>query len=251
LTCAETQTLVHGYFDGELDLMTCLEIEQHLEACPACAQAHASLQAVRAAVQDSSLYFQSPSGLAKQIQSSLRRGSHPDRMLGPSSRRLLAVAASLALVTAVGWGLSRVLTVRRADASLTQELVASHVRSQMLPSHRIDVASADPHTVKPWFEGKLDFSPPVKDLVAQGFPLIGGRLDYLHGRAVAALVYQRRKHTINLFIWPSSQRDLAAPGTAKQQGFHILEWTRSGMTFCAVSDLNEAELQEFVLLIQD
>jgi anti-sigma factor RsiW len=251
LTCTETQTLVHGYFDGELDLMTCLEIEQHLEACPACAQAHASLQAIRAAVQNSSLYFQSPSGLAKQIQSSLGRGSHPARILGPGSRRLLAVAASLALVTAVGWGISRALSVRRGDASLTQELVASHVRSQMLPSHRIDVASADAHTVKPWFEGKLDFSPPVKDLVAQGFPLIGGRLDYLHGRAVAALVYQRRKHTINLFIWPSSQADLAAPGTAKQQGFHILEWTRSGMTFCAVSDLNEAELQEFVLLIQD
>ena len=153
-------------------------------------------------------------------------------MLGPSSRRLLALAASLALVTAVGWGLSRAMSVRRADASLTQELVASHVRSQMLPSHRIDVASADPHTVKPWFEGKLDFSPPVKDPAAQGFPLIGRRLDYLHGRAVAALVYQHRKHTINLFIWPSSQADLAAPGTAKQQGFHILEWTGSGMTFC-------------------
>ncbi len=132
-----------------------------------------------------------------------------------------------------------------------EELVASHVRSQMLPSHRIDVASADPHTVKPWFEGKLDFSTPVNDLVAQGFPLIGGLLDYLHSRAVAALVYQRRKHTINLFIWPSSHGDRAARMTAKQQGFHILERTKSGMTFCAVSDLNEAELQEFVLLIQD
>jgi anti-sigma factor RsiW len=251
LNCAETQTLIHGYFDGELDLTTCLEIEQHLETCAACAQAHASLQAVRAAIQNSSLYFQSPPGLAKQVQSSLRRASYPDRTLGSSSRRLLALAASLALVTAVGWGLSRALSVRSADVSLTQELVASHVRSQMLPSHRFDVASADPHTVKPWFEGKLDFSPPVKDLVAQGFPLVGGRLDYLHGRAVAALVYQRRKHTINLFIWPSSPGDLAAPRTATQQGFHILEWTRSGMTFCAVSDLNEAELQEFVLLIQD
>jgi anti-sigma factor RsiW len=251
LTCAETQTLIHGYFDGELDLIRCLEIEQHLEACPTCARLHASLHSVRAAVQNSSLYFQSPSGLAKQIQSSLRRANHLDRTLRFSSRRLLALASSLAFIAVVGWGLSRALSVRPADASLTQELVASHVRSQMLPSHRFDVASADPHTVKPWFEGKLDFSPPVNDLVAQGFPLIGGRLDYLHGRAVAALVYQRRKHTINLFIWPSSTGDLAAPRTAKLQGFHILEWTRSGMTFCAVSDLNEAELQEFVLLFQD
>jgi anti-sigma factor RsiW len=117
-------------------------------------------------------------------------------------------------------------------------------------AHRFDVASSDAHTVKPWFEGKLDFSPPVKDLVAQGFPLIGGRLDYVHGRAVAALVYQRRKHSINLCIWPSSPGDEAAPKTATRQGFHILQWTRSGMRFCAVSDLNEGERQEFVFLIQ-
>jgi anti-sigma factor RsiW len=250
LTCPETQTLIHGYLDGELDLMKCLKIEQHLQECPACAQAHASLQAVRAAVQNSSLYFQTPPGLAKRIQSSLRGASHADRTPGLSPRRLLAVAASLALVTTVGWGLFRGLSARSADVFLTQELVASHVRSQMLPSHRFDVASSDPHTVKPWFEGKLDFSPPVKDLVAEGFPLIGGRLDYLHGRAVAALVYQRRKHSINLFIWPSSPGDDATPSKATRQGFHMIRWTSSSMTFWAVSDLNEGELQEFVRLIR-
>jgi anti-sigma factor RsiW len=223
LRCPETQTLIHGYFDGELDLMKCLEIEQHLEECPACAQAHADLQAVRSAVQKSSLYFQTPAGLAKRIQSSPRGASHADRTPGLNRRRLLAVAASLALVSAVGWGLLRALSARSADVFLTQELVASHVRSQMLDSHRFDVASADPHTVKPWFEGKLDFTPPVKDLVDQGFPLVGGRLDYLHGRAVAALVYQRRKHSINLFIWPSSPGDEAAPKKATRQGFHILQ----------------------------
>jgi anti-sigma factor RsiW len=248
--CAETQTLIHGYVDGELDLMKCLEIEQHLEACPACAQAHASLQAVRAAVQNSSLYFQAPPGLAKRVQSPPRRANHAGRTPGWGPRRLLAVAASLALVTTAGWGLLRTLTARSADSFLTQELVASHVRSQMLASHQFDVASSDAHTVKPWFEGKLDFSPPVKDLASQGFPLIGGRLDYLHGRAVAVLVYQRRKHSINLFIWPASPGDETAPRTATRQGFHIREWTRSGMTFCAVSDLNEGDLQEFVRLIQ-
>jgi anti-sigma factor RsiW len=250
LICPETQTLIHGYIDGELDLTKCLEIEEHLEACPACAQAHAGLQAVRTALHNSSLYSQTPPGLAKRLRSSLRGASRADRTPRVSPRRLLAVAASLALVTTVGWGLLRALSARSADVFLTQELVASHVRSQMLPSHRFDVASSDVHTVKPWFEGKLDFSPPVKDLVAQGFPLVGGRLDYLHGRAVAALVYQRRKHSINLFIWPSSPGDEAAPKTATRQGFHILQWTRSGMTFCAVSDLNEGELQEFVFLIR-
>jgi anti-sigma factor RsiW len=250
LICPETQTLIHGYIDGELDLTKCLEIEEHLEACPACAQAHAGLQAVRTAVQNSSLYFQTPPGLTKRVQSSLRGASHADRTPGVSRRRLLAIAASLALVTTGGWGLLRALSARSADVFLTQELVASHVRSQMLPSHRFDVASSDPHTVKPWFEGKLDFSPPVKDLVAEGFPLIGGRLDYLQGRSVAALVYQRRKHTINLFVWPSSPADEAAPKKETRQGFHILQWTKSGMTFCAVSDLNENELREFVRLNQ-
>jgi len=250
LKCPETQTLIHGYADGELDLMKSLEIEQHLQECPACAQAHANLQAVRAAIQNSSLYFQTPPGLAKRVQSSLRGASHSVRTPGMSPRRLLAVAASLALVAVGGWAVLRALSARSADVFLTQELVASHVRSQMLASHRFDVASSDAHTVKPWFEGKLDFSPPVKDLVAEGFPLVGGRLDYLHDRAVAALVYQRRKHSINLFIWPSSPGDEAAPKTATRQGFHLLQWTGSGMTFCAVSDLNEDELQEFVRLIQ-
>jgi anti-sigma factor RsiW len=248
--CPETQTLIHGYVDGELDLIKSLEIEQHLQACPACAQAHADLQALRAAVQNSSLYFQTPSGLAQRVQSSLRGASHAARTPGWSPQRLLAVAASLALVTTVGWGLLRALSARSADVFLTQELVTSHVRSQMLASHRFDVASSDAHTVKPWFEGKLDFSPPVKDLVADGFPLVGGRLDYLHGRAVAALVYQRRKHSINLFIWPSSPDDEAAPKKSTRQGFHILQWTGSGMTFCAISDLNEDELQSFARLIQ-
>jgi anti-sigma factor RsiW len=139
---------------------------------------------------------------------------------------------------------------RSNDAILTQELVASHVRSQMLPSHRFDVESTDAHTVKPWFEGKLDFAPPVKDLTNQGFPLVGGRLDYLHNRPVAALVYQCRKHLINLFVWPSSPGDEAAPPTATRQGFHLIRWTQSGMTFWAISDLNERELQEFANLIQ-
>jgi anti-sigma factor RsiW len=256
LNCQDTQTLIHGYVDGELDLVKSLEIEQHLRECAGCAQALASLQAVRAAIKDGGLYTQAPPDLARRVRSSLRMASREGRTRGAGVRgrmgTLLAIAASLALIVAAVWGPVRGLLTARPDESiLTRELVASHVRSQMLPSHRFDVASTDPHTVKPWFEGKLDFAPPVKDLSGQGFPLIGGRLDYLQNRPVAALLYQRRKHSINLFIWPSSPADAAAPAKATQQGFHMIRWTNPEMTFWAVSDLNERELQEFVRLVRN
>jgi anti-sigma factor RsiW len=250
LNCRETQTLIHGYVDGELDLIKSLEIEQHIQECSACAQTHTSLQAVRAAIQQSSLRFQTPPGLAQRVQSSVRRATHAERAPRRRPWPLLAVAASLASIMAIGWGLVRVLPARSADELLTQELVANHVRSQMLPSHRFDVASSDPHTVKPWFEGKLDYSPPVKDLAGQGFPLVGGRLDYLHNRPVAALVYQRRKHSINLFIWPSAPGSETMSRMVTRQGYHLSQWTQSGMTFWTVSDLNERELQNFVNLIK-
>jgi anti-sigma factor RsiW len=252
LNCKDAQTLIHGYVDSELDLVKSLEIEQHIQECPACAQALASLHALRAAVNKSSLYYHATPGLAQRVQSSLRATSRAGRTPRVQLRRLLAVAASVALVAAGGWALVRLLPARSADAEalLTQELVASHVRSQMLPSHRFDVASADPHTVKPWFEGKLDFSPPVKDLADQGFPLVGGRLDYLHNRPVAALVYQRRKHSINLFIWPSVPGSETTSRMVTRQGYHLIQWTQSGMTFWTVSDLNERELQDFVNLIK-
>ena len=159
MNCRETQTLIHGYADGELDLMKSLEIEQHLQECPDCARDHASLRAIRAAIKDSDLYSRTPPDLARRIRSSVRSASHEDRSSRSRPRPLLAVAASVALVMAAGWGLAHVLPAHPDDSFLTQELVAGHVRSQMLPSHRFDVESSDAHTVKPWFEGKLDFSP--------------------------------------------------------------------------------------------
>jgi anti-sigma factor RsiW len=250
VNCQDIQTLVHGYADGELDLRDGLEIERHLQECPECARAHAGVRAIRAAIKNSDLYSRAPSRLAGRVRTSVRQEGRPGRNLRAWTGPLLAVAASVAFVAAGSWWLARVVPPRADDAFLTQELAAGHIRSQMLPSHRFDVASADPHTVKPWFEGKLDFSPPVKDLADQGFPLVGGRLDYLRNRPVAALLYQRRKHSINVFIWPSSPGDEAGPPTATRQGFHMIRWTRSAMTFWAVSDLNEVELREFVHLLQ-
>ncbi|MGD1089955.1 MAG: anti-sigma factor, partial [Verrucomicrobiota bacterium] len=132
-----------------------------------------------------------------------------------------------------------------AEQRLTQEVVSSNIRS-LMADHMLDVVSTDQHTVKPWFNGKLDFSPPVKDLAAQEFPLIGGRLDYIGGRSVAALIFHRNKHVINLFIWPVNEKDSKPAASASIQGYNVIHWSEAEMTFWAVSDLNEKELLEFV-----
>jgi anti-sigma factor RsiW len=250
LNCQETQKLIHAYVDGELDLMKNLEIEQHFQECSACAQAHKALEAVRATIKGGIPYFETPLGLQDRIRSAVRDASGPGPISHPLRWRWLAVAASLLVVAVAGWALLRFLPARSADAPLSEELLASHIRSLLLPEHRVDVESSNTHTVKPWFEGKLDFSPPVHDFTGQGFHLVGGRLDYLDRKPVAALVYQRREHVVNLFIWPSEQGPEAVPEPLTRQGYHLLHWRQSGMTYWAVSNLNEGELMEFAHLVQ-
>ena len=137
------------------------------------------------------------------------------------------------------------LTHPSAEQRLTQEIVSSNIRS-LMANHMLDVVSTDQHTVKPWFNGKLDFSPPVKDFAAQGFPLIGGRLDYIGGRSVAALVFHRNKHVINLFTWPVNEKNSKPAGLTPIQGYNVIHCSEADMTFWVVSDLNEKELMEFV-----
>jgi len=249
LDCEESQEFIHPYVDGELELVKHLEMERHLQECPACAQAHMNQQALRLALKTSSLYFQAPANLRQRVQASVRRASRPTLQFRARQWRWLSVAAALACLVLTSWSIVWILSGRSNDDLPVKDLLASRARAQLLASHRIDVASSDQHTVKPWFDGKLDFAPVVKDLTAQGFPLLGGRLDYVDNRSVAVLVYQRHQHHIDLFMWPASED--APIRRMTRQGYNLYHWTQSGLIFWAISDLNDGEMQEFLRLVQE
>jgi len=243
----EAVRLLGPYRDGELDLTTCLKLEEHLAGCPSCQQKLAEEQELVGLIQSEAPRFKASPFLKTRIRAALREEKsltipwwkHFSSVWTYSG---LAGAAVMFALLAAG-----VFWTQRIPA-LAQEAVADHVRSLQV-SHLMDVASTDQHTVKPWFAGKLDYSPQVVDLAQSGYPLIGGRLDVLDRRNVAAIVYQRRKHYINLFIWPSDAESLHGR-LYEQNGYHVLGWTKSGMNYLAVSELGEKELREFVKMIQ-
>ena len=248
MTCDELQILLHGYVDGELDLVHQLDAERHLESCPACARACKQLQGLQATLKDASFRFAPPAGLRGRIISGLRK---VDPLPQPRRSRLwLAVAACAAIFAFAIWGASFWMS-RAEDDRVAQEVVASHVRSLMV-NHLTDVTSTNQHTVRPWFQddAKIDFSPPVVNLSNEDFFLAGGRLDYVDNRVVAALVYKRRKHTINVLIWPSSATVDQEPRSLTRQTYRLVHFTRGGLTTWAVSDLNAEELLAFVELIR-
>jgi anti-sigma factor RsiW len=250
MNCKDAQNLIDGYVDRELDPVRDLEIERHLQECTVCSQGYKNHQALRNELKTSSLYFKSPADLQRRIQLSLRKAAKAEAVPRVVPWRWLSVAASMAAAAIVVLSLVPFLRGPSADDLLTGEVISSHVRS-LMGNHLADVSSSDQHTVKPWFNGKVDFSPPVEDLTKQGFPLVGGRLDYISNRPVAALVYQRRKHFINLFIWPSAHDSEVDTKTVTRQGYNLFHWTKSGMTYWAASDLERSELQEFVRLLQN
>lgn len=255
MSCRETQELLHGYLDGELDLVRSLEIERHLHTCPMCSQAHQNQHALRSAIANGSLYHAAPAGLQTRVRSAIRKANNPETFPSIRSsitpRRWLAAGAALAAIMLLALMLAPMLSRPSSDDLMTREIISAHVRS-LMADHLTDVSSTDQHTVKPWFNGRLDFSPPVKDFTDHGFPLVGGRLDYINDRPVAALVYRRQQHVINVFIWPSTQ-DVDPPKIepAPRQGYHLFRWSTPGMTHWAISDLNEKELMEFVQLARD
>jgi anti-sigma factor RsiW len=253
MNCNETKDLIHGYLDGEMDLVRSMAIEQHLKDCAACAAAHRELQSLRTAIAGGSLYFKAPKGLEKRVRSAVRQGNKTEgRRMGWRQRWNLNWAAILSPVAATALLLviaAPIFTRHSADERLSQEIVSAHQRSLMANKlHLTDVASSVQHIVKPWFTGKLEFSPQVIDLTSQGFPLLGGRLDYIGEQPVAALVYQRRQHLINLFIWPDKSGSSGELRTS--QGYNVVHSNHEGMTYWAISDVNSADLREFLKLAQ-
>ncbi|HJZ76108.1 MAG TPA: anti-sigma factor [Vicinamibacterales bacterium] len=237
MICADVNRDLDAYVDRELDAEAAAAIRQHLDGCPRCRERVAERQALSRLLQQSTTYREAPDRLRARVAAAAARST--------SSYRLTMWAAAAVLVLAVGGGIALLRSTPARGDAVADQVVDGHVRS-LMAEHLFDVRSTDQHTVKPWFLGKLDFAPPVADLASIGFPLVGGRLDYLGGRPAAALVYQRQKHTINVFVSPDDGRSPAGSIASRSiRGFHVRHWTRDGMAFWAVSDLNDAELTTF------
>jgi anti-sigma factor RsiW len=247
--------MVQAYADGQLDVAAALDMERHLKACASCAAAYRNYRALSTAIGDPPLYYKAPASLNQRLAASLGAGE-PAPAIGSVARRTrrtpmwrgMAIAASAVFLIAITAAIANRFSQTAPQDLVLRDVVQSHVRSLMV-NHLADVISSNQHTVKPWFNGKLDFAPPVNDLAAKGFPLAGGRVDVIEDRPVAALIYRAHAHYINLFIWPSAE---APDGetTASRRGYNVIHWNQSGMAYWAVSDLNLAELKQFANLLR-
>lgn len=251
MNCEHIQILLNGLVDQELELQELVMAEGHLQSCASCQAYFQQLTNQRATLQQQVTYHQVPSQLQQRILDSLPAPTQTASVTSVRRSRSWvnngAIAASfLAVCISAGYIYVQPSTSDR----LAEEAIANHVRG-LLTNHLTDVASSDQHTVKPWFNGKLDFSPPVKDLTTDGFPLLGGRLDYLDHRPVATLTYRHRLHYISLFILPrDASNRFALHSSLAQNGYHLLTWTDNAMEFWAVSDVNLTQLRKFQQLQQ-
>lgn len=250
MTCEEARPLLQAYVDGELDVAKSLELEAHRSGCTACAGEEAILRALHRALGDSALYQEAPPLLERRVRAGLR-----DLQRAEGGRRLAfgyyswagAAAAALLLIAI---GIKGILPPGLPTNELTaREIVDDHLRS-LTENHLTDVLSSNQHTVKPWFDGRLTYTPPVEDLASEGFPLVGGRLDYLNGQPVAAVVYRRRQHIINLFIAPAEHTADTPPQSQVSGGYNIIHWTKSAMSYWAVSSVSGGELARFAQLVR-
>lgn len=245
----EMVLLVQAEFDRELDAAQAAHLAAHRSGCQVCRTAEMELARAHELLQ-ADLYEPAPAAVRDRVLAGLDL-ARPDRAEPiPLPRQRFRPSAAWRPTTA-GFGLGAacaaalmLFVLAPGDQSLTAQVVSGHVRA-LQPGHLEDVASSDRHTVKPWFDGRLDFAPPVRDLKAAGFPLIGGRLDYIDGRPVAALVYQRDKHIINLFAWPEAASAASATAAAEKNGYNVIHWVADGMTLWAVSDVERSQLGAF------
>jgi len=245
MNCDECKSLLEALADDELDLVGHIGVEAHVKACPSCARTLSAYSARRAAIHASIPRYSAPVGLRERVRGAVRAEARP----GGAGRRVvafpfawaagLAASAAACLFAGYSWGNANA----RSNAILG-EVFTEHIRS-LQEGHLVDVVSTDRHTVKPWFAGKVDFSPPVVDLADEGFPLAGGRLDVVDGKTAAALVFHRGAHSINLFVWPG-QSAPALPRLASREGFSARAWTDRGLDFVAISEIPAADLERFV-----
>lgn len=247
MACTLQHELLDAYLDQELGVERALEVESHLASCRQCASEVESWKEIRVPLQSSALYYRAPAQLEDKIRKMVSPSHAPEtpekfpwfqRWIWAGGGAVFAAAALL-----IAFAITRPATISPNEA-----LVDNHVRS-LMPGHLMDVISTDQHTVKPWFDGKLEFAPPVQDFAAAGYPLVGGRLDYVDGHQAAALVYHRALHVINLYIWPTENTASSTPAAQTIRGYNIVSWRKNGFEFRAVSDLNVAELRDFAHLV--
>ena len=236
--CVDQQLLLGGLVDGELDAANIAMVEAHVGRCEGCREELERLNALRGLLGTDGVRHAAPAGLARRLAAIPELSPRATRLPGWLAPGLAgALAASLA---------TAVLLPLAVPAPIDRELVSGHIRS-LQPGHLIDIQTSNRHVVKPWFNGRVDFSPPVPELAAQGFPLAGGRLDSIDGKTAAVIVYHRRLHAVNLFVWPASD---AAARSFVESGFSVEEWSRDGLRFAAVSDIPAAEVRDFRRLYQ-
>jgi anti-sigma factor RsiW len=243
MSCEQNTKSLHGYLDGELDAVRAAEFERHLETCAECLQELESQEALRASFDRAQLRERATPALRKAVWQSLPRPTSRFRTLNFFAPAWLAAAAAvLLLLGGAGWWIWAEGARGDAQAQLSAEVIDAHLRS-LQPGHLVDVQSTDQHTVKPWFNGKVDFAVPVRDFTDEGFPLQGGRLDVVHGRSVATLIYGRRKHEVNVFVWPENGAVNQAAHANSTRGYQTISWRKGGLEFWAVSDLAMPDLE--------
>lgn len=252
MMCDDAGLLLHAYLDDELDAADSAAMARHLHECAACKARYETYAIMQKALSEPSLYRRAPEALKARWTTPAPAPAAtvmplPVRRRTPMAFATAAGFVAAMLISAPAW--MHWLPSRGTDNAIVAQAISGHVRS-LQGEHLMDVISTDQHTVKPWFEGKLDFSPRVKDLAGEGFPLVGGRLDALEGHSVAALVYKRRLHVINLFQWPSEGAP-APLAVAQEHGYTVIRWTGEGMHYVAISDVNEGDLKQFVLAFQN